>query len=84
MEMEQAFGRGHRINSISHTRQSILVYRGTIEERVLARVASKKTCLDVVMSDNYHDTEAEKILSFTAAEDERLNEKDYGDIEEEN
>jgi len=81
MEMEQAFGRGHRINSISHTRQSIFVYRGTIEERVLARMASKKTCLDVVMADNFHDEEAAKILSVTAKEDERLNEKDYGDIE---
>jgi len=78
MECEQAFGRAHRINSLSDTIQEILVFRGTIEQRVLGRMFSKKGCLDIVMDhtdeSNYED--AEQILKMTAEEGEEINENE--------
>lgn len=45
IEIVQALGRGHRINSISTTRQIIMWYRGTMEELVADRLGHKLHCL---------------------------------------
>jgi SNF2 family DNA or RNA helicase len=86
MEHEQAIGRAHRINSLSDTEQSTVLYRGTIEQRVLARRIQKGSCLNVVMQHtdllNYDD--ADKILGMTAVEDvEELGEDEFKKIVEE-
>jgi len=85
METEQAFGRGHRINSLSDTEQSILVFRNTIEQKVLGRMFQKKNCLDVVMRHTdesvYHDREADDILAITAeGEEETIREEEIEEM----
>jgi len=86
MEAEQAFGRAHRINSLSDTQQDILVFRGTIEQKVLGRMFSKRGCLNIVMQHTedsvYHeDVEAKKILSLTAdGEEETVSEDEVEEI----
>jgi hypothetical protein len=84
MEMEQGFGRAHRINSLSDTEQSIILYRGTIEERVLSRMCQKKTCLDVMTQFGLEpDRDAEKVLGIMKDEDdELLNEREFEEMEE--
>jgi len=86
MEHEQAIGRGHRINSLSDTEQTTVLYKGTIEQRVLARRIQKGTCLNVIMDHteltDYAD--ADEILGVTAVEDgEEMNEREFEEIENE-
>lgn len=85
MEAEQALGRGHRINSITDTEQSILVFRNTIEQKVLGRMFTKKGCLDIVMKHTdesvYHDREAEDVLKITAdGEEETIREDEIEEM----
>lgn len=49
IELVQGMGRAHRITSCSDTDQTIVFYRGTIEERVAARVSQKMKCLRKVV-----------------------------------
>lgn len=50
IELVQALGRAHRINSISTTHQDIVWFRGTIEEEVAAKVSRKLSCLSELVS----------------------------------
>lgn len=45
IEIVQLLGRGHRINSISTTRQDIIWFQGTIEEKVANKLELKLHCL---------------------------------------
>lgn len=49
IELVQGLGRAPRITSLSDTLQTILFYRGTIEERVSLIVAAKLKCLSKVV-----------------------------------
>jgi len=49
IELVQALGRAHRINSISTTHQEVIWYKDTIEEQVAKKVASKFSCLGEVV-----------------------------------
>jgi len=50
IELVQALGRAHRINSISTTHQDIVWFRGTIEEEVATKVSRKLGCLRELVS----------------------------------
>jgi len=50
IELVQSFGRSHRITSLSDTVQTVLFYRGTIEEQVADKVAIKLKCLDQIVA----------------------------------
>lgn len=49
VELVQGLGRGARITSLSDTLQTMLFYRGTIEERVASAVSQKLKCLKKVV-----------------------------------
>lgn len=55
MELVQALGRCPRLTSLSETPQTILFYRGTIEERVANIVSLKLRCLRKVTPGNSGD-----------------------------
>lgn len=69
MELYQAFGRAPRLTSLSNTDQAVLLYGGTIEERVLDRVAAKTNVLEAVISHTVSkdDKETSKILQLAGA-----------------
>ncbi len=50
IDLVQMLGRCPRLTSLSNTNQTILGYRGTIEERILAVVSLKLRCLKKVVS----------------------------------
>jgi hypothetical protein len=90
MEMHQALGRAPRLTSLSDTEQDIVLYKGTIEEHVLAKLNAKSRCLHEVIqhSDTVtkYSQEVEKILQMSgaqAAEEEGgVSEQDYQDMED--
>lgn len=49
IELVQGLGRCPRLTSLSHTKQVIVFYRGTVEERVAALVNQKLKCLKEVV-----------------------------------
>jgi superfamily II DNA or RNA helicase len=49
IELVQALGRAHRINSMSTTHQEIIWYKDTIEEQVAAKVATRFSCLGEIV-----------------------------------
>jgi hypothetical protein len=76
MEMLQAEGRTARITSLSDTKITTLLYRGTIEVPVLQRVLAKRTCCSIVtshgtsdtLSDEIYDKEVQKVLELAGLE----------------
>jgi hypothetical protein len=73
IEIVQGLGRAHRLTSLTDTEQTILFYRGTIEEAVYAIVNLKMRCLrKVTQAKESWDsliTEAKKESDFISEED---------------
>lgn len=83
MELIQGFGRTDRITSLSSTEQTILLYKNTIEQRVLNTMNYKRTGLDGIMkhdvTDAYEDEEARKLVDMQRKEVDDMK----GEMEEE-
>lgn len=89
MEMDQALFRLARLNSISTTKQVILLYKGTIEVAVLKRLNAKRHALSAIREDPEENVSkyADDILNKTRKErDEDYDEEHEADevYEEEN
>jgi hypothetical protein len=63
MEMNQALGRCPRLTSLSDTEQWVLLYAGTIEIAVLARVNHKTQCLRTVIEHSESSDGDNKLLN---------------------
>lgn len=94
IEIVQGLGRGHRITSLTDTEQSIIFYKGTIEETVYKIVNLKMKCLrKVTQAKESWDsliTENKKEEDFVSESDRQLaaiatdNDENIADVQNDN
>lgn len=86
MEMLQALGRAHGPNSCSVTEQKIMLFRDTIEERVLGIYSAKKSCLDIVtqegIGENLNDKFTEMLGDLKQYNEDLMLEEEKGFLDE--
>ena len=97
MEMNQSLGRCPRLTSLSDTYQMIILYKDTIEVKVLGRMLAKNKSLNAViehgggdnLSSNLHTSnnkmlyQADELLALTTPSLEKQEEEEYSEENEE-